>query len=304
MKHSDFSLIPIFVAIVEEKNYSKAAKRLGISQSAVSQSVRRLREIFQDQLFIRNNHGIEPNNFALDIYPALASSIDNISHMLPDHRHFRPEKYNRQINITSLSVFGFTILPNLSALIAQKAPLATVKIEPFYRRDMTHELRSHQCDILLEADTNQYPQLSSSVLMEDTLSVLCNKDHPRLSGDEISIEQFLAEKHVTHAQIDKNDGYLSGRGYENKNILEQRKVAWQASSIIEMFPILASCDYVGLLPQKLIEKYKDIHNLKELKTPFLNVPIKVAMFWHPSRTNDPIHRWLREQCKKAAKEFV
>ena len=291
------------MAIVNEKSYSKAAKRLGISQSAVSQCVARLRDIFKDPLFIRNNHGVEPNNFALDIYPALASSVDNISQMLPEHRHFRPERLTRQFNITSLSVFGFTILPKLAEQLSQKAPLAKVKIDPFYTNDMTHDLRSQQCDLLLEVDSNQYPHLRSAIIMEDTVKVLCRQDHPRLIGDEITKEQFLAEKHVAHIKMGNNDGYLSGRGFEDDNILSQRNVVWQTSSIVEMFPIISNCDYLGLMPQKLINQYRELHDLKELKTNFLNVPINVAMFWHPSRTNDPSHRWLREQCRKAAADF-
>ena len=85
MKHSDYSLMPTFVAIYEEKNFTKAAKRLGISQSAVSQSVTRLREVFKDMLFIRGSHGITPTPLATDIYPTLASYVENIAHMLPEH---------------------------------------------------------------------------------------------------------------------------------------------------------------------------------------------------------------------------
>lgn len=303
MKHSDYSLIPTFVAIVEEKSYTKAAKRLGISQSAVSQGVSRLQDVFKDTLFIRGSRGVEPTQFALDIYPTLASAVENIAYMMPEYKKFDPVKCDKQFTISSLSVFGFTILPELASLMSQEAPLASVKIEPLYNHDLTSMLRSQQFDLVIEAHSNRYPQLRSKIIMEDTLSVMCRIDHPRLTGDSISIDEYLAEKHVTHSQLDQKGGYLAGRGLKEEDILGKRQIAWQASSIMEMLPVIERCDYIALLPQRLVDQYRHIFQLKQLKTTFLLDPIEVAIYWHSSRTNDPSHKWLREQLVKAAQHF-
>ncbi|MFT7681789.1 MAG: DNA-binding transcriptional LysR family regulator [Moritella dasanensis] len=303
MKHSDYSLIPTFVAIVEEKSYTKAAKRLGISQSAVSQGVTRLKEVFKDPLFIRSSRGVEPTQFALDIYPTLASSVENIAYMLPEFKKFNPLKCDKEFVVSSLSVFGFTILPELSALMSQEAPLASVKVEPLYNHDHSSMLRSQQCDLIIEVYSNQSSQLRSKVIMEDTVSVMCRKDHPRLTGNTITPEEFLFESHVTHSQLDKKGGYLLGRGLKDEGILGKRRVAWQASSIMEMLPVIERCDYIALLPQKLVDKYIHIHNLKQLDADFLLEPIKVAIYWHSSRTNDATHKWFRELFNRAAKKY-
>jgi DNA-binding transcriptional LysR family regulator len=303
MKHSDYSLIPTFVAIVEEKSYTKAAKRLGISQSAVSQGVIRLKEIFKDPLFIRGSRGVEPTQFALDIYPTLASSVENIAYMMPEFKKFNPLKCDKEFIVSSLSVLGYTILPELSALMSKEAPLASVKIEPLYNQDHVNTLRSQQCDLLIEAYSNQHSLLRSKVIMEDTLSVMCRKDHPRLTDTTISPEAFLHESHVTHSQLDKKGGYLQGRGLKDEGILGKRRVAWQASSIMEMLPIIERCDYLALLPQKLVDRYLHVHQLKQLDADFLQEPIKVAIYWHSSRTNDPTHQWFRELFSKAAKKY-
>ncbi|WP_392339579.1 LysR family transcriptional regulator [Moritella marina] len=303
MKHSDYSLIPTFVAIVEEKSYTEAAKRLGISQSAVSQGVTRLKEVFKDPLFIRGSRGVEPTQFALDIYPTLASSVENIAYMLPEFKKFDPLKCDKEFVVSSLSVFGFTILPELSALMSQEAPLASVKVEPLYSHDHSNILRSQQCDLIIEAYSNQSSQLRSKVIMEDTLSVMCREDHPRLTGNAITPEEFLFESHVTHSQLEKKGGYLLGRGLKDEGILGKRRVAWQASSIMEMLPVIERCDYIALLPQKLVDKYIHIHNLKQLDADFLQEPVKVAIYWHSSRTNDAMHKWFRELFNRAAKKY-
>ncbi|MGF1763916.1 LysR family transcriptional regulator [Aliivibrio kagoshimensis] len=303
MKHSDYSLIPTFVAIVEEKSYTKAAKRLGISQSAVSQSVARLQEVFKDTLFIRGSRGVVPTQFALDIYPTLSSAVENIAYMMPEYKKFDPKKCDKQFSISSLSVFGFTILPELSSRMERYAPLSSIKIEPLYNSDITSMLRSQYFDLVVEAHSNQYPQLRSRVIMEDTLSVMCRVDHPRLTGDSITVDEYLAEKHVTHSQLDNKQGYLVGRGLKDGSILDKRHVAWQASSIMEMLPVIEKCDYIAILPQRLIDQYRQFYQLKQLKTTYLIDPIQVAMYWHSSRTNDPSHQWLREQIISSANNF-
>ena len=303
MKHSDYSLIPTFVAIVEEKNYTKAAKRLGISQSAVSQGVTRLQEAFKDTLFIRGSRGVEPTQFALDIYPTLSNAVENIAYMMPEYQKFDPVKCDKQFTISSLSVFGFTILPELASIMSQDAPLASIKVEPLYNHDLTTMLRSQHFDLVIEVHSNQYPLLRSKVIMGDTLSVMCRIGHPRLTGDTITADEFLAEKHVTHSQLDKKGGYLDGRGLKEEELLGKRKVAWQSSGIMEMLPVIERCDYIALVPQRLADQYQDIYKLKQLKTTYLLDPIDVAMYWHSSRTNDPSHKWLREQVVKATQPF-
>lgn len=303
MKHSDYSLIPTFVAIVEEKSYTKAAKRLGISQSAVSQGVTRLKEVFKDPLFIRGSRGVEPTQFALDIYPTLASSVENIAYTMPEFKKFNPLKCDKEFVISSLSLFGFTILPELAALMSQEAPLASIKVEPLYSHDHSTMLRSQQCDLIIEAYSNDSSQLRSKVIMEDTLSVMCREDHPRLTGDKITPEEFLFESHVTHSQLNKRSGYLLGRGFKDEDILSKRRVAWQASSVMEMLPVLERCDYLGLLPQKLVDKYIHIHKLKQLDADFLQEPVKVSIYWHSSRTNDATHKWFRELFIRAVNNY-
>ncbi|WP_285164506.1 LysR family transcriptional regulator [Shewanella goraebulensis] len=303
MKHSDYSLIPTFVAIVEEKSYTKAAKRLGISQSAVSQGVTRLKEVFKDPLFIRSSHGVEPTQFAFDIYPTLASAVENIAYTMPEFKKFDPLKCDKQFVISSLSVFGYTLLPELAALMSHEAPLASVKVEPLFNHDLTNILRSQQCDLVIEAHSNQHSDLRSKVIMKDNLCVMCRKEHPRFKDNKITIESFLAEKHVIHSQLDQKDGYLMGRGLKDESTLGKRQIAWQASSIIEMLPVIEQCDYISILPQRLVDKYVDVFNLKQLDASFLQDPVEVAMYWHSSRTNDPSHKWLRNQLEKATQKY-
>lgn len=91
----------------------------------------------------------------------------------------------------------------LTEKLIAKLILVSVKIQPFYSLDVTNLLRSQRCDLVIKVHSNQYLLLRSKIIMKDAISVICREDHPRLRGDSISIDEFMAEKHVTHLQFDQ-----------------------------------------------------------------------------------------------------
>ncbi len=260
----------------------------------------RLREIFKDNLFIRGSHGVLPTQFAQDLYPTLASAVESIAYTLPEHSKFRPEECTKQFSVAALSVFGYTLMPFLVHHFSVIAPKARVKIEPYFGADPSNVLRSQQYDLVVEIESNSYTQLRSERIMEDTLLVACRSDHPRLTGGCITKEQFLAEKHVVHTQHMGNTGYLVRRGVSDEHLLQQRNIAWQSGNIMESIPVVAMTDYITLIPRRLVASALKHRRIKILDCEFLQQPIGVAMYWHPSRTNDPSHRWLRSSMKKVA----
>ncbi|MDW2459423.1 LysR family transcriptional regulator, partial [Vibrio sp. 1249-1] len=113
MKPTDLNLIPIFIAIYEEGNLSKAAARLSITQPAVSKALARLRDIYDEPLFHRCTKGVEPTSFAMDIYPALLTSVQNFTSTLTASSEFDPKVSNRVFSIACVSVASFELLPQV-----------------------------------------------------------------------------------------------------------------------------------------------------------------------------------------------
>ncbi|MEL0607211.1 LysR family transcriptional regulator [Vibrio echinoideorum] len=303
MKYSDFNLIPTFVAIMEERSFSGAAKRLGVSQSAISQSATRLKTLFDDPLFLRESHGITPTKLALSIYPTLATAIEEIKLTTPYYRAFDPESCDREFVVSALSVFGLSILPVASKIIGQVAPLASVKAEAHVHQSDTTNMLRHKFDITLDVNYGQYPQLCSEVIMKNQLNVICREDHPRLTGPSISATEFLNERHVTHTVPGQQKSYLLDKGLKAEELLRQRDIAWHSNSITEMLPIIEQNDYIGIFPSILLEKHFSHFNLKTLKCDFLPDWLSISMFWHASRNNDPSHQWLRSVFSETSKQL-
>ncbi|WP_279501943.1 LysR family transcriptional regulator [Aeromonas veronii] len=123
IRSTELNLIPIFVAIYEERSLSWAATRMEISQPAVSKALKRLREIYGDPLFNRKVVGMEPTSFAIDIYPAMAAALKNFSSTLSTSRTFNPCTSQRVFSIACVRLVSAQLVPALLCKIRAHAPV-------------------------------------------------------------------------------------------------------------------------------------------------------------------------------------
>ncbi|PSU10417.1 LysR family transcriptional regulator [Photobacterium gaetbulicola] len=298
MKSTDLNLIPIFVAVYEEQSLSKAAVRMDVSQPAVSKGLKRLREIYDDPLFHRNANGVEPTAFASDIYPALAASLKNFSSTLSASREFDPKTSRRIFSIACVSVASFSIIPVLVEQIRLEAPNIALEIHPLFTEDMEADLRLQRYDLVIDLPPRGRSLLKSQVLYSEELSVVCCKHHPRLT-DSVTIEQFLAEDHVVVARWHARGSLLNA---EDIPELDQRNIVVRAPGAVEMLPIIAGSDIIGMLPKSTIESFSEFYAIKALPMPFGQDLYDLCAIWHPSRTTETSHRWLRQLLFKVVKE--
>ncbi|MEC6796376.1 LysR family transcriptional regulator [Photobacterium sp. S4TG1] len=296
MKSTELNLIPIFVAIYEEKNLSKAAARMNVSQPAVSKALKRLREIYNDPLFHRNTTGVEPTVFATDIYPAMSTALKNFTSTLSASREFDPKISNRIFSIAVVSTVSYSLIPKLMQQIRLCAPNIALEVHPQFTEDLESDLRLQRYDLVIDLALRGRTVLKSEVIYTEKLRVVCRKDHPRI-GDAISLAEFLSEEHVAASRWHSRSSLL---GMDDIVELEERNIVIRAAGVFEMMPIIGSTDLIGMLPQSAIDDLGAYYKLKALDLPFDRQQHDLCMIWHPSRTPDSGHRWLRQQIKKAA----
>lgn len=298
MKNTELNLIPIFVAIYEELSLSKAAVRMQISQPAVSKALARLRDIYDEPLFHRTASGVEPTSFASDIYPAMSASLKNYTSTLSASRDFDHRVSNRVFSIACVSVASYELLPNLMAIIAKIAPNIALEVHPLFTEDYETDLRLQRYDLIINIPPRGRSTLKQEVLHTESLKVVCAKDHPRI-GDVISEQEFLNEGHVVVSRWHVRASLLNNEDYP---ALERRKIVYRAAGVLEMMPVINSSELIGMLPESSVLMFQQLYNLKMMPVPF-HLPISdLSMIWHPSRTNESAHRWLRERLKEAAKQ--
>ncbi|OZT83718.1 LysR family transcriptional regulator [Vibrio sp. 03_296] len=297
MKNTDLNLIPIFVAIFEEQNLSKAAARLDISQPAVSKALARLRDIYDEPLFHRSPSGVEPTSFAVDIYPAMLTAFKNFTSTLSASSEFEAKVSNRIFSIACVSVTSYELMPQLLKQIRQHAPNISLEVHPLFTEDYESDLRLQRYDLIIDMAPRGWTTLKVEPIFSERLMVVCCADHPRIA-DACSVAQFLAEEHVVVSRWHARKSLMSEEDIAD---LAQRKIVYRASGALEMLPVIHGSEYIGMLPESTINAFAGTYNIKAVSLPFEHDIYDLCAIWHPSRSSESAHQWLRNQLKAAVK---
>ncbi|EPS3386663.1 LysR family transcriptional regulator [Vibrio vulnificus] len=297
MKNTDLNLIPIFVAIFEEQNLSKAAARLDISQPAVSKALARLRDIYDEPLFHRSPSGVEPTSFAVDIYPAMLTAFKNFTSTLSASSEFEAKVSNRIFSIACVSVASYELMPQLLKQIRQHAPNISLEVHPLFTEDYESDLRLQRYDLIIDMEPRGWTPLKVEPIFSERLMVVCCADHPRIA-DACSVAQFLAEEHVVVSRWHARKSLMSAEDIAD---LAQRKIVYRASGALEMLPVIHGSEYIGMLPESTINAFAGTYNIKAVSLPFDHDVYDLCAIWHPSRSSESAHQWLRNQLKAAVK---
>ncbi|EGR0391697.1 TPA: LysR family transcriptional regulator [Vibrio vulnificus] len=297
MKNTDLNLIPIFVAIFEEQNLSKAAARLDISQPAVSKALARLRDIYDEPLFHRSPSGVEPTSFAVDIYPAMLTAFKNFTSTLSASSEFEAKVSNRIFSIACVSVASYELMPQLLKQIRQHAPNISLEVHPLFTEDYESDLRLQRYDLIIDMAPRGWTTLKVEPIFSERLMVVCCADHPRIA-DACTVAQFLAEEHVVVSRWHARKSLMSEEDIAD---LAQRKIVYRASGALEMLPVIHGSEYIGMLPESTINAFAGTYNIKAVSLPFEHDIYDLCAIWHPSRSSESAHQWLRNQLKAAVK---
>ncbi|MCG6302541.1 LysR family transcriptional regulator [Vibrio vulnificus] len=297
MKNTDLNLIPIFVAIFEEQNLSKAAVRLDISQPAVSKALARLRDIYDEPLFHRSPSGVEPTSFAVDIYPAMLTAFKNFTSTLSASSEFEAKVSNRIFSIACVSVASYELMPQLLKQIRQHAPNISLEVHPLFTEDYESDLRLQRYDLIIDMAPRGWTPLKVEPIFSERLMVVCCADRPRIA-DACSVAQFLAEEHVVVSRWHARKSLMSAEDIAD---LAQRKIVYRASGALEMLPVIHGSEYIGMLPESTINAFAGTYNIKAVSLPFDHDVYDLCAIWHPSRSSESAHQWLRNQLKAAVK---
>ncbi|GLS91163.1 LysR family transcriptional regulator [Psychromonas marina] len=290
MKNTDLNLIPIFVAIYEERNLSKSAERLGITQPAVSKALKRLRDIYNDSLFLRDSSAMLPTPRAMDIYPAMSAALSNYTSTINVNGGFDPATAERVYSFAVISGLGHTFLPFVFSHLRTLAPNIHFEIHPKFSKDTELDLRLQRYDFVIDAEHFSPSFINTHHLFDEEIVAIMNKDHPRIN-DEMTLAQFLAEEHTVVSGWQVRSSMMSSAHISELN---SRKVAYRSSAITECLPIVEQTDLLALCSKAIVEKYLPIYDVKYFPLPLAKKHLSINLYWHPSRDNDPGHAWLKE----------
>jgi DNA-binding transcriptional LysR family regulator len=297
----DLNLLPVFEAVYEERNLSRAAVRLAMTQSAVSHALGRLRFVFRDELFLRQARGVLPTSGADRIYAKLRSALASVRESVTDTRTFDPKASERKFVIAISHPLGPIIELHLQERLARLAPGVLVTTSTRSRPvDLDRALREGRVDAAIDWLAPVGSGFNTKLLFEDAMIAVARKGHPAFRSP-VSMKQLQRGRFV--GLRPRTEG---GGGPAHIEAVRQHEldVVLEVSEILEVFLIASESDLFGLIPRSMEHVARHTFRLRSLME-FPRAPaLPIALHWHASREADPGHAFLRKELSATTAEVV
>jgi DNA-binding transcriptional LysR family regulator len=296
----DLNLLPVFVALMEERNVTRAAERLGITQPALSNTLNRLRETMRDPLFIRERYGMKPTELAEEMAPVIAEALARLDEVILRQQDFDPASAERLFTIAPNDYVEFVLVPPVVARLREVAPGIRLKLTPFGSDFVETGVTSGTTAMAIGRLVDPPDNVVVQHIMDDGLACVVRADHPEI-GDSLSKEQFERLRHVNMLPPGRLRVGLF-QPLERQGL--KREVAVSVTHFLSIPELVAVTDYCTTLPVQICRRIAKDRRLKVLASPVDLGTFPVQMAWHVRYRNDPAHRWLRSLIGEVAKEIA
>jgi DNA-binding transcriptional LysR family regulator len=297
MRH-DLNLLPVFMALMEERSVTRAAERLGITQPALSNALGRLRAMLLDPLFVRERYGMQPTQKAEALAPVFAAALASIGEAIQGQQAFEPAKATQLVTLAPNSYAEFVLVPAIVARLREQAPGIRLRLTPFGSDLAETGVVSGQTAMVLGRVVDPPANLVVQHLMDDGLACVVRTDHPEV-GRRITQKQYEKLRHVNMLPPGRLRVGLF-QALERQGL--RREVAVSVTHFLAIPEMVAVTDYCATLPRLICRRLADDKRLKILPAPVDLGTFPVQMAWHARYRQDPAHTWLRALVTEVAQE--
>jgi DNA-binding transcriptional LysR family regulator len=285
----DLNLMLVLHTVLTERNVARAAERLHVTPSAVSNALARLRELLDDPLVTRKGRGIVPTPRAIELAPALARAIGEIEVALAT-TPFDAATCTRTFTLALADVGQIAWVPRLATVMRRELPRAHLRVVGIDALISLGDLASSEIDVHLGIPGNG-PGLHVEPLLDEPTQLVARHDHPAV-GRKLSTRALGALQHVRVEMVPaKNLRDPFAATFARAKI--PREVVMTVPSFTAAAEIVAASDLVTMLPASLLTVKRPALGLRALNTPLPPHATKIAMCWHERTHADPAARAFR-----------
>jgi DNA-binding transcriptional LysR family regulator len=290
----DLNLLKVFEALMSEGAVTRAASKLSLTQPAVSNALSRLREAFDDPLFVRNGAGVTPTQRAIALWGPVGESLSRIRAAL-DEETFLAESAQASFSLSMSDYVAGIVMPRLVARFGSASPGLRFHSVPNLLLDAPTLLEDNRVDCLIGVYVNETlppPYIRARSLWSVDYACLMRRDHPLATAGRLTTRRFLNARHVDISLAGQTqpsfDIFLASRGLK-------RNLVTTVNHYTVACEMIRSSDLIAVMPRDLCERFGMSGELVGVRAP-LEAPERViSLFWHQRNETVPAHRWLREQ---------
>lgn len=281
-------------AIYRTGNLSEAAEQIGLSQSAASHALARLRIELKDALFVRASRGMRPTPYGTQLAASVRDALEILHRGLHDYPDFVPATAKETFNVIMSDVGQYLYLPKLLARLAVEAPFVTLHIHDLPTKAPHLLLESGEANLAVGAFTKLIVGCKQRRLYRERYVCVVRHDHPDFKHG-MTADAFCRASHIivdpkghVHEQLD--------------HLLRQHKVPRHPKLLVPQFasllPVLEHSDFLVVISNRLARAFAKMIPLKIMDPPTKLPNYTVSLFWHERFHRDPANQWLRQLYSK------
>ena len=294
IRRLDLTVLLVFLGLMREGKATLVAQQMGLTQSSISHALKRLRDVFSDELFLRRPYGLEPTAFALSLQPRIYTIVETLKEALGGPDEFDPGKSERLFSLAASDYQLATMLPRLVKRLMKIAPGVRVTAEVSTRREVYAHLATGEIDMAVGYYWKDDPEMVKTKLYEEDYLVVAKPGHVALGGD---LEAYAAGHHVLVSPTGDLRGIVD-TALEAKGM--KRHVAATVPLFFPGLAVAAESGLVATLPKRLVEQFAAAFGLASAPPPLILRSFTVSAMWHRRDARNPFHLWMLERLKELA----
>jgi len=297
----DLNLLRVFDEVMAERNLTRAAHNLSTTQPAVSNALRRLRDLVGDELVRRAGYGVEPTPLALALWPTVRDALRQLRESLAPGA-FDPALAQNHFVLAMADATAAKVMPGLVDILGREAPGVTLRVLPLTTRDPRTMLDQGEIDLAIGHFPGVMAELGASHLQDSApryfwrrlyhgeYVVVMRKDHP-LAGRELTLDDFCAARHLLVSFSGRPFGFVDEA---LAAVARQRRVVLTVNQFFTAGQVVATSDLLTVLPLHFIGSTGRTDALVTRPIPLAVPTVQVDMLWHRQSQQVDAQRWLRE----------
>ena len=303
----DLNLLRVFDAVMTEQNLTRAAQRLAMTQPAVSNAVKRLRDSLGDDLLIRTAHGVKPTARAESLWPAVRRALAELEEAVAP-RSFELDKAHATFRMAMADATAALILPPLVRVIEQDAPGIDVRMVPLTTREPRPLLLRGDIELAIGffpgvvAQLQGYtePPIRHERLYSGRYVAVMRKHHP-LAKQALTLDRYCEANHLLVSFSGRARGLVDDA---LASLGRERRILLTVNQFFTAGQVVAASDLVMVIPKHLIKATGMSEALIHQNLPFDLPEVHIDMLWHERDGRNPGHQWLRDQVRRSSQQTM
>lgn len=288
----DFNLLVALDALLADRNVTRAARRIGLSQPALSAQLARLRDLFGDPLFLPAQRGMTPTARAIELETPVRRLLDQMRDVLAQGRAFDPVHADLSVAIACSDYVQVAVIARLALDLRVSAPKLRLAIRQLDGALVGHQMEAGVVDLAVMTPSTAPPAVRTRLLFHERYVTIARRGHPGVKG-KLTLDDFVALDHVVVSP--RGGGFAGPVDTALGRLGRKRRIAISTASFLFVPELVSRSDLIATVPERLVRERAE--PLQVLQPPLPIEGFTIGLVWHERTHRHPAHLWVRERVR-------